>query len=101
MKIAAAYNKHNGEIAGELEQSLFFRIYDIENNRIICSEVVGTMGSGLADFLVMFEIDGLLCGNCSIETEALLYDEGIQVFSGRSGECDEEVEKLLKGNIDQ
>ena len=99
MKLAAAYDKPSGEIFQELETSLFFRIYDIENNRIVCSEVVGTMGSELADFLVMFEIGGLLCGNCSTETEALLYDEGIQVFGGQSGECDEAVEKLLGGKI--
>ena len=44
MKIAVTYD--NGEIFQHFGHTEQFKLYDIENGKVVASEVVGTNGSG-------------------------------------------------------
>ena len=45
MKIAVTYD--NGEIFQHFGHTEQFKLYDIENGKVVASEVVGTNGSGM------------------------------------------------------
>ena len=63
MKIAVTYD--NGEIFQHFGHTEQFKLYDIENGKVVASEVVGTNGSGhgaLAGFLAEHQVQVLICG---------------------------------------
>lgn len=100
MKIAVSYNIKNESIHSKFDNTKHFKLYDIENNSVICSEIVGTMNceqDQLVHLLLMFETDALICSELSDISRELLDDEGISIFSGCLGNADELVEMLLAG----
>ncbi len=63
MKIAVTYNE--GEIFQHFGHSEKFKLYDVEDGKIVSSEVVDTNGSGhgaLAGFLKDKNVNVLICG---------------------------------------
>ncbi len=99
MKLAAAFNKENNTISESFCSTKHFKIYDIENGSVICSEVVGTMQGDteqMVGLLCMFEADGVICSSIEEEAETQLYDEGIELYSGFYGDPDEAVEFLTE-----
>lgn len=63
MKIAVTYE--NGEIFQHFGHTGQFKVYDIENGKIVSSKVVGSDGLGhgaLAGFLESNRIEVLICG---------------------------------------
>lgn len=100
MKIAVTYD--NGNIFQHFGHTEFFKLYDIENGEIICTEVVSTMGSGhsqLAGMLSMMNVDALICGGIGGGAKAALADEGIMLYGGCFGNADNAVNALLQGNL--
>ena len=62
-KIAVTYA--DGQIFQHFGHTEYFKIYDIENGKIVGSQVVSTNGSGhgaLAGFLQMMGVDGFSSG---------------------------------------
>lgn len=100
MKIAVTYD--NGSIFQHFGHTEFFKIYDIENGEIICTEIVSSMGSGhgqLAGVLSMMNVDALICGGIGGGAKAALADEGIMFYSGCFGNADDAVNALIEGNL--
>lgn len=101
MKIAVSHEHKSDKISPQFEETKHFKLYDIENNKVICSEVIGTMGyrekEELVQLLLMFETDALICGELSEESHMILSDEAISVFSGCLGKSDDAVELMLSG----
>ena len=63
MKIAVTYEK--GSVFQHFGHTATFKIYNIENNSVVNSEIVGTNGQGhgaLAGFLQERGVDTLICG---------------------------------------
>ena len=63
MRIAVTYE--NGEIFQHFGHTEQFKIYDVEDGKIISSEVVDAGGSGhgaLAGVLSALKVDALICG---------------------------------------
>lgn len=63
MRVAVAYE--NGEIFQHFGRTQAFKLYDIDNGRVVAMQVVDTQGSGhgaLAGFLKGNDVDVLLCG---------------------------------------
>ena len=61
MKIAVTYE--NGEIFQHFGRTEQFKLYDVEDNKVVSSEVVGTNGSGhgaLAGLLGGYKVDALI-----------------------------------------
>lgn len=100
MKIAVTYE--NGNIFGHFGHTQQFKLYDVQNGKVVASQVVDTMGSGhgaLAGFLAVHGVDTLICGGIGAGARTALAEAGIQLYPGVSGGADESVEALLKGTL--
>ena len=63
MKIAVTYD--NGNVFQHFGKTEFFKIYQVENNQVVSSEVISSNGSGhgaLAGILAGQDVDLLICG---------------------------------------
>ena len=100
MKIAVTYDSGNVfQHFGRTEQ---FKIYDVEDGKVLSSQVIGNDGLGhgaLAGLLENNAIDVLICGGLGGGAMNALTSAGIQVVAGASGNTDEAVEAFLKGEL--
>lgn len=79
-----------------------FKIYTVENNSIVDSKVINTMGSGhgaLAGFLMQNQVNVLICGGIGAGAKTALAQAGIQLYGGATGNADIAVQGLLNGTI--
>ena len=100
MKIAVTYA--NGQIFQHFGHTEQFKIYEIDGDRIVASEVVDTNGSGhgaLAGFLMKHGVNTLICGGIGGGAQQALAQAGIRLFGGVSGDADAAVHALLAGNL--
>lgn len=100
MRIAVPYE--NGKVFQHFGHTENFKIYTIDNGRIVDSNIVSTDGSGheaLAGFLSNLEIDALICGGCGDGAVTALSGHGIEVVSGIDGDTDIAVEAYLNGEL--
>ena len=96
MRIAVTYE--NGEIFQHFGHTEQFKIYDVEDGKIISSEVVDAGGSGhgaLAGVLSALKVDALICGGIGGGAQMALAEAGIKLYGGVSGEADAAVNALL------
>ena len=100
LKVAVTYD--NGNVFQHFGHSEQFKIYDVVDEVIESSEVIDTNGTGheaLATFLADKGVTSLICGGIGSGAMEALEASGINVFSGVSGDCDEAVECLLRGEL--
>lgn len=100
MRIAVTYE--NGQIFQHFGHTEKFKIYDVENGKIVKEEVVSTMGSGhgaLAGFLKVNDVDALICGGIGGGAQTALTQAGIKLYGGVGGSADEAVKALLHGTL--
>ncbi len=100
MKIAVTYE--NGQIFQHFGHTEQFKIYEIEDNTIISSEVIDTNGQGhgaLAGLLKTLGADVLICGGIGGGAQMALADAGIKLYGGVSGSCDAAVEAFLAHDL--
>ena len=101
MIIAVTYE--NGQIFGHFGHTAQFKLYTVEDQKIVSSEVVDTNGSGhgaLAGFLENHKVDVLICGGIGGGAKSALSAAGIKLYGGVSGNADEAVEALLKNTLE-
>ena len=101
MKIAVTYE--NGQIFQHFGHTEQFKIYDVEEGKIVSSEVIDTNGSGhgaLAGLLDGLKADVLICGGIGGGARMALAEAGIKLYGGVSGSADAAVEALLKQELD-
>lgn len=101
MRIAVTYENDN--IFQHFGHTAQFKMYDVEDGKIVKAEVVDTNGSGhgaLAGFLVMQRADAVICGGIGGGAQMALDRMGIKLYGGCVGNCDEAVLKLIEGNLD-
>lgn len=100
MKIAVTYD--NGEIFQHFGHTQEFKIYEVEDGKVVSSEVIGSNGSGhgaLAGLLSNNSIDVLICGGIGGGAHQALTEYGIELCAGASGDADAAVEAYLKGEL--
>ena len=100
MRIAVTYE--NGEIFQHFGHTEQFKVYNVENGKIVSSEVVDTNGSGhgaLAGVLSALHVDALICGGIGGGARAALTAAGIQLYGGVSGDADAAAEALAAGTL--
>ena len=100
MRIAVTYE--NGEIFQHFGHTQQFKVYDVQDGKIVASEVVDTNGSGhgaLAGVLTALDADMLICGGIGGGAQMALAAAGIQLFGGVSGNADAAVEALVAGKL--
>lgn len=100
MKIAATYD--NGNIFQHFGKTEFFKVYEVEDNKVVSSEVIGSNGAGhgaLAGLLAEQGISVLICGGIGGGAQSALAEAGIELCSGAQGDADAAVEAYLKGEL--
>lgn len=100
MKIAVTYE--NGEVFQHFGHTEQFKIYTVENQEILSSEIIGTAGSGhgaLAGFLKEQGAEVLICGGIGMGARNALAEAGIRLYPGASGDADEQVKAFLAGSL--
>ena len=100
MKIAVTYE--NGNVFQHFGKTKFFKVYDVENQQVISSEVIGSNGAGhgaLAGLLADRAVDVLICGGIGAGAQAALEEAGVELCAGAQGDADEAVEAYLKGEL--
>ena len=101
MKIAVTYS--NGEVFGHFGKTEEFKIYEVEDKKIILSEVISTNGAGhsaITDFLENNNVDVVICGGLGDGALNALTEAGIDVVSGVSGDTDTAVEKFINNELE-
>lgn len=100
MRIAVTYE--NGEIFQHFGHTEQFKFYDVEDGKVVSSQVIDTNGSGhgaLAGLLSSGNVDVLVCGGIGGGAQMALAEAGIKLYGGVSGNADEAVAALLTGNL--
>lgn len=101
MKIAVTYE--NGLIFQHFGHTAHFKLYEVEDGKVISSIIIATDGQGhgaLAGLLTALSVDVLICGGIGGGAQMALAEAGIQLYGGVSGSCDEAVEAFLAGSLD-
>ena len=101
MKIAVTYD--NGEVFQHFGSTQFFKIYEVEDQKILSSEVVDSNGQGhgaLAGVLAGYGVDVLICGGIGGGAQEALSNAGIEICAGAEGNTDAVVEAYLKGELE-
>lgn len=100
MKIAVTYD--NGEVFQHFGRTENFKVYEVEDNKVVSSEVIGSNGTGhgaLAGLLAGEGIDVLICGGIGGGAQTALAEAGIELVAGAQGKTDEVVETYLRGEL--
>ena len=100
MKIAVTYD--NGNIFQHFGRTESFKVYEVEDGKIVSSEVIGSDGIGhgaLTGLLAGNAIQVLICGGLGGGALNALRNAGIEVCAGASGSADEAVEAYLRGDL--
>lgn len=98
-----AVNYENGNVFQHFGRTEQFKVYQVEDGKVVSAQVVGTNGTGheaLADFLKEHQIETVLCGGLGDGMQAALNLVGIEVVSGIQGSADEAVEAYLNGTLE-
>ena len=100
MKIAVTYD--NGNIFQHFGKTEFFKVYEVEDDKVVSSEVIGSNGVGhgaLAGLLADRAVDVLICGGIGGGAQAALEEAGVELCAGAEGDADRAVEAYLKGEL--
>ena len=101
MKVAVTYE--NGQVFQHFGHTQEFKVYTVEDGKIVDALVVGTGGRGhgaLAVVLRELQADVLICGGIGGGAQAALNNAGIKFYGGVSGNADEAVAAMLAGTLD-
>ena len=100
MKIAVTYE--NGEVFQHFGHTAQFKLYEVEDGKIVNAEVVDTNGSGhgaLAGLLSELNVNILICGGIGGGAQTALAQSGIKLFGGVHGNADEAVEAFVANSL--
>ena len=95
MKIAATYD--NGTVFQHFGHTETMKIYEVEDGKVVKSEVIGTGGAGcgaLAGFLAGQGVDVLLCGGIGGGAANHVLSAGIELISGVTGDAGNRPRRL-------
>ena len=100
MILAVTYDR--GEVFQHFGHTENFKLYTVEDGKIVSSQVVNTNGQGhgaLGGFLRSYQVDALICGGIGGGARNALANAGIQLYPGVSGNADDAVAALLSGSL--
>lgn len=100
MKIAIPYE--NGTIFQHFGRTEQFKIYTVEDGKVVSSEVISTNGSGhgaLSGLLGRLGVSKVICGGIGGGAKNALAAAGIKLYGGVQGNADEQLQALLRDEL--
>ena len=100
MRLAVTYE--NGEIYQHFGHTEQFKVYDIEDGKVLKETVVPVQGAGhgaLAGFLKEAGVDALICGGIGGGARTALAEAGITLYPGVRGQADKAAQALAAGAL--
>ena len=100
MRIAVTYD--NGKVFQHFGHTEFFKIYEVEDKKVISSGIISSGGTGhgaLAGILAGQSVDVLICGGIGAGAQAALEGAGVELCAGAQGDADQAVEDYLSGSL--
>ena len=100
MRIAVCYD--NGNVFQHFGKTENFKIYVVEDGKILSSEVMSCGDTGheaLAGLLADNGVEVVICGGLGGGAQAALAEAGVEVFSGAEGDTDDAVRSYLDGTL--
>jgi predicted Fe-Mo cluster-binding NifX family protein len=101
MRIAITFENEN--VFQHFGHTKKFKIYDVENNSIVKSEIIDTNGSGhgaLATFLKERDVQVLICGGIGGGAQDALNKVGIKIYGGVQCSCDKAANDFIAGTLE-
>lgn len=102
MKIAATFDKETGNVFQHFGHTQYFKIYEVEEGKILKSEVVDNGGFGhhdLASYLKNMGVQVLILGNRGQGAIDALNNAGLQQYAGVTGSADEAAQLFAEGKL--
>ena len=90
-------------VFGHFGKTQKFKVYDIEDGKVVNSQILDTNGEGcgaLAGILNINDVDALICGGIGGGAVNAIQEAGIKLYAGASGNTDAVVEALIAGTLD-
>lgn len=100
MKIAIPYE--NGQVFPHFGRAAQFKIYTVNEEEILSSEVFDTPGTGhsaVAPLLTEKGVNVVICQGIGVAAVGVLKEANIQILGGASGDADQQVIDFLNGKI--
>ncbi len=100
MKVAVTCE--NGEVFQHFGRTPQFKIYDIENDKVIKSETLDTNGTGhgaLVGFIKDTGAQVLICGGIGGGAQSALNEAGIRLYAGAAGKTDDVIKAYIDGTL--
>ncbi len=102
MRVAVCYKTDNTvyQHYGRAEQ---FMLYDIENKKVVNKEVLivyKLVPTTVAKHLYKHNVDVIICGNIGDSAREKVYEEGMILFAGVKGNCDQVVEDFINNKLE-
>ncbi len=101
MRIAVPYE--NGEIFQHFGRTPAFKIYDVEDKKIVKSEILSCEGNGhaaLGGWLTAHHVNAVICGGIGAGAIGVLSGANIKVFTGVVGKADQAINGLIDGTLE-
>jgi len=101
MRVAVTYE--NGQIFQHFGHTAQFKVYEIQDGKLVSAEIIDTNGSGhgaLAGVLTALNVDALICGGIGGGAQMALAAAGIRLYGGVSGSADAAAEAFAAGRLE-
>ena len=91
MKVAVTYEKETGNIFQHFGKTQYFKIYEIEDGKILSSEVIDNSGNGhhaIPPYLKSLGVEALILGNRGQGAIEAIAASGLKEMPGITGSAD-------------
>ena len=102
MKVAVTYEKETGNIFQHFGKTQYFKIYQIEDGKILSSEVIDNGGNGhhaIPPYLKSLDVETLIRGNRGQGAIEAIAASGLKEMPGITGSADKAAELFAKGEL--
>lgn len=104
MKAAATFDRETGDVFQHFGRTETFRIYDIEDGKVVSHEDVSAAETGghaaLAPFLKEHGVEALIAGGIGGGARTALANAGIMLYPGVVGSADKAAKALAEGTLE-
>lgn len=102
MKIAITYDKETGTVFQHFGRTEFFKIFEIEDGKILSSQIIDNGGNGhhaLPPYLKGLGVETLILGNRGQGAIDAISAAGLKEIPGITGSADEAAALFARGEL--